>query len=333
LYWRAESGDWRFFWTDIQANDLPTQGTPFLVVDNRWAGNQTDIDTIILGPTYDDFSPSPIFGPYTLEPVAKSPNTNVWGGAWLYQTSSGGPQEIIAAPVQEGLHGILLHQVRVDGSMLDEVFMGQTGLVTLDPAILSASGQPGVTTASLNLVSQLNLDGFTAQGFGLGSPVTSVETILQDDPNDPSTASFVTQVTIQHGGKLDVSTCCSGKGSDIDLFVYGPDGSLMGASLTASDTELVSILLPQDGTYTIAVHGYNVPGGSDTFELTINAIEGYDISIVSAPASIPAGGEGEIQILVDTTGFAPGMYYGLVMLGPAAAPALLQVPVEIMVEP
>jgi hypothetical protein len=333
LYWRAESGDWRFFWTDIQAGDLPTQGTPFLVVDNRWAGEKTDIDTIVLGPTFDDFSPSPIFGPYTLAPVAKSPNTNIWGGAWLYQTSSGGPREIIAAPAREGLHGILLHQVRVDGKLLDENFKAQTGLVTLDPAILSASGQPGVTTANLSLASQLNLDGFTAEGFGLGSPVTSVETILQDDPGDYSTASFVTQVTIQHGGKLNVSTCCSGKGSDIDLYVVAPDGSLAGTSLTASDTEFVSILFPQDGTYTIYIHGYNVPGGSDTFELTINAIEGYDISIVSTPANIPAGTEGVINIAVDTTGFAPGKYYGLIMLGPAAAPGMLQVPVDITVEP
>jgi hypothetical protein len=333
IYWRAESGDWRFYWTDIQADDLPTQGTPYLVVDNSWVGQKTDIDTIVLGPSLDGFSPSPLFGPYTLDPVGKSPNTNIWGGAWIYQTSSGGPREMIAAPVSEGLHGILLHQVRVDGSQLDELLAGHTGMVVLDPSSLSASGPAGMVSAIFNLTSEIDLYGFSAQGFGLGAPVTSVETVYQDIPSDPSSASFVSYVDIQHGGRLDVSTCCSGLGSDIDLFVYAPDGSLVGSSLTASDTETVSILFPQDGTYTIAVHGYYVPGGSDTFELTINAVQGYDISILSSPASIPAGGSGVIQITVNTTGFAPGVYYGMVMLGPEAAPALLQVPIEFTVVP
>jgi hypothetical protein len=33
----------------------------------------------------------------------------------------------------------------------------------------------------------------------------------------------------------------------------------------------------------------------------------------------------------DTTGFAPGTYFDLVLMGPAEAPALLQVPLEITV--
>ena len=73
-------------------------------------------------------------------------------------------------------------------------------------------------------------------------------------------------------------------------------------------------------------------GGSDTFELTINAVQGNDVIVTSAPASIPAGGSGIIQVTVDTTGLTPGVYYGLILMGPEAAPALLQVPVEITVE-
>ncbi len=332
VWWRAESGDWRLFWTDIQAADLPANGTPYLVVDNRWIGAETDIDTIVLGPTSDDFSPSSFYGPYGLAPVASSLNTNIWGGAWLYNTSSGGPHEIIAAPAQEGLYAILLHQVRVDGQQLDEAFKGKAGLVTLDPSSLVSSGAPGPITARLTLASQLDLTGFTATGFGFSVPVTSQETILQDDPNDVGSASFKTEVAIQHAGRLDVSIQGAGRGSDLDLYVYAPDGSLAGASTTPSDSEAVSILLPQDGTYTVVVFGYRVTDGSETFALTINAIQGNDISVTCVTQSIPAGGSGVIEAAIDTTGFNPGTYYGMILLGPSAAPGLLIVPVEITVE-
>ena len=50
---RAESGDWRFFFMD--APDSTPAGT-YLLVDNRWSGAKTDIDTIMMGPTEDCFS-------------------------------------------------------------------------------------------------------------------------------------------------------------------------------------------------------------------------------------------------------------------------------------
>jgi hypothetical protein len=69
----------------------------------------------------------------------------------------------------------------------------------------------------------------------------------------------------------------------------------------------------------------------DTFELTINAVQGYDVTVTNLPASIPAGGSDTLTVEWDTTGFAPGTYYGLVLMGPAEAPGLFQVPVEITV--
>lgn len=105
-----------------------------------------------------------------------------------------------------------------------------------------------------------------------GGPVSSVETVFQDNPNDPSTASFVTTVDVAHAALLEVSNCCSAGGSDIDLYLYAPDGSLVSSSTSPTEAEAVSAVFPEDGTWTIAVHGWNVPGGMDTFELTINAV-------------------------------------------------------------
>jgi len=206
------------------------------------------------------------------------------------------------------------------------------GLVTLDPGVVKASGPAGTGSMEITISSELALRYFTAEGFGLGAPVTTRETVYQDDPNDPSTASFVTTVEIEHGARLEVSTCCTDNDSDIDLYVYGPDGTLLGASTTPTDEENVSILFPEDGTYTIAVHGWSVPMGEDQFDLTINAVQGYDVTVTDLPSEIPAGGTATLTVNWDTTGKAPGTYYGLVLMGPITAPGLLEVPVEITVE-
>ncbi|MCB8979724.1 MAG: S8 family serine peptidase [Ardenticatenaceae bacterium] len=341
--WRAESGDWRFFWTDVNGEDLPANGTSYLVVDNSWAGAGTDIDTIIFGPTEDCLSNgvgcdgllggypgSEFYGPYTLSQVGRSNYAYIGSGRWLQDTTSGGPREIVAAPVQDGLHGIFFHQVRVDGSSIGEPFGGSVGLINLDPGAIVSSAAAGPGSASLTLGSELELGGFSAEGFGLGGPVTTLEDIQQDDPNDPSTASFVTTVDINHGALLEVTTCCTA-GSDIDLYVYDPSGALVASSTTSSDAETVSIIFPEDGAYTVAVHGWSVPGGSDTFELTINAVQGTAVSVNNLPSSIPAGGSATIDVMWDTTGFASGTYSGLILMGPAEAPGLLQVPVEITI--
>ncbi len=331
--WRAESGDWRFFWTDIAASDLSSSGTDYLVVDNAWEGDGTDIDTIILGPTEidpTDFDPS-IYGPYTLEEVGRSNNTYIGSGRWIYDTSSGGPREIVSAPAQEGLHAIMFHQVRVDGNEFDDHFGGSVGLVNVDPGVISETAAAGPGGASLTVSSEIEMGAFVANGYGLGAPVTTSETVFQDDPNDPSTASFTTVVNISNGALLDVSTANSANGSDLDLYVYDPGGALVAASTTPTDEEHVSILFPEDGAYTVAVHGWSVPTSPDTFDLTINAVQGTDVSVSSLPASIPAGGSATMDVNWDTTGFAPGTYYGLVLMGPAEAPGLLSVPVEITV--
>jgi hypothetical protein len=328
--WRAESGDWRFYWTDVDGEALPDSGTNFLLVDNAWVYSGTDIDTIIQGPTPDDFTPSSIYGPYTLEQTGRSANTYIGSGRWLFQTSSGGPREIISAPIPDsgGLHSIQLHQVRVDGNALNDPFQGQVGLANLDPAV---AGGEGSGSADVTISSEIALSGFVAEGFGLGGPVESTETVMQDDPNDPSTASFTTTVTIDHGALLEVNTCCTANGSDIDLYVYDPSGNLVAQSTTSTDVEHVSILFPEDGEYKIAVHGWSVPSGTDTFELTINAVQGYDVSVSNLPAAIPAGGSATVTVSWDASALGPGTYGGVVLMGPSDAPALFQIPVMVSV--
>jgi len=95
--WRPESGDWRFFFTDVP--DSTPVGTNFLVKTDWANGPHTDIDTIVMGPTQDcysngvgcNFGDAPgYYGPYTLGVVGKSPNTNIHDGTWTFDTSTGG---------------------------------------------------------------------------------------------------------------------------------------------------------------------------------------------------------------------------------------------------
>jgi hypothetical protein len=343
-FWRPETGDWRIFWTDINAADLPTSGTPHLLVDTTWDQAGSDIDTIVLGPTEDCFSNgvgceggltgfpgnSARYGPYALDTVARSVDTNQGDGRWLFQTSSGGPAERVTAPAREGLHEILLHHVVVAGGQIDEPFNGQIGFVSIDPGAIVAP--PATSPTNVTLSTEIALDGLVADGFGLSQPVTTRETVFQDDPNDPSTASFSRTVNISHGAMLDVSTANSGNGSDIDLYVYGPDGSLLGASFTPTDVERVSVVFPVDGTYRIDVHGWNVPSGSDQFDLTIDAVQGSEVTVSGLVGSLPAGGSDTFSVAWDVTGKAAGTYNGFVLLGPSGAPAALRIPVEVTVQ-
>ena len=336
--WRAESGDWRFYFTDLDPDDFqvprtvrnfPAGGTPYLVVDNHWYGPGTDIDTLIYGPEMGPFNPSGTFGPYTLELSGGSPNLYQGSGRWGYDTSSGGPREIVAAPAERGLHGIFLHQVKVDGGAIAEPFSGHVGMMKVAPGTVQGTGSVGSQTISV--YSELGFDGLTATGYGVSAPTTTTETIFQDDPNNPLTASFSRTVTMNNGAELTVSTCCTAAGSDIDLFVYGPSGSLIASSTTATDAEFVTLRFPADGNYRIDVHGWAVTGGVDTFELTINAVQGTDISAVAQPGPINANGVKTIEVSWNLSGRPAGDYKGVVLFGPPEAPGLITVPVEITI--
>ena len=327
--WRAESGDWRFFYFDVPASEGTSGTAPYVVVRNQWSAPGTDIDTIVLGPDVDDATPTSIYGPYTLSPVGGSANTYIGSGRWNFQTSSGGPLELVSVRAQPGLHALLLHHVRVDGSDLKDNFSGIVGNFEIGPERIVASGNG---TAEITIKGGLAFSQFGAQGFGL-APIDSTtgNPISQDDPNDPLSASFVRTVTLSNAVSLQVTTGNSANNSDLDLFVYGPNGNVVGASTTPTDQESVSLTFPADGTYTIRVLGWSVPTGTDTFDFTVLALQGNDITITQQPQAIVPGQLERVGISWDTTGKAPGVYVGAVVLGPPEAPTLFQVPLEITV--
>ena len=55
--------------------------------------------------------------------------------------------------------------------------------------------------------------------------------------------------------------------ADVDLFLIGPGGTANLTGATSNNPEVVVLNNPAAGTWTLIVHGFDVPTGSDKFEL------------------------------------------------------------------
>ncbi len=332
--WRADSGDWRFYFTDIM-DDVSENA--MLFVDTQWDNPNIDIDTLVMGPTPDEYSNDPdngepdVYGPYTLDTLpGSSVNTYAGAGRWIWYTNTGGPREMVAVPAQEGLHVIALHQTYTSGEHNDVSVSGQVGMLNVDPSPLNVDAPTDTMTVTVNVSASVNLDDLVAEGFGLGLPETYTDLpIQQDDPNDPTTASYTQTVTIEHAAYLNVDIV--GQDSDdLDLYVVDPNGRIVASSTTPTAQESVSVKFPMDGVWTILVHGWSVPGGESTFDMTINAVQGYDITVVDLPEGPFAAGE----VIPITFQISHDMnlgdeLQGAILLGPSLAPGLVEVPVTV----
>ena len=350
---RAESGDWRFYFMDVP------EGTPAgasLLIDNRWTGAKTDIDTIVMGPTKDCFSngvgcnPSSFegkfpgskadYGPYSLYRVGGSNRWNPRAGVWYQDTTTGGPREIVAAPAVPGLHLIALHNVMFDGSQPQERFQGQVGTIVATPNVVDVFvGNATSGSFPLSIKASLPLTSLSAEGFGLGVPdVRKGLPQKQDNPDDISTSSYQIPVTLSRAALLEVSVKATN--GDMDLFVLydaNDDGNfdfnneVYTQSATSAASEHVSVTFPDDGNYLVAVHGFGA-AANGKFDLTINAVQGESMK-VSAPPAGPHQPNVAVPFTVDWKLDKPlavgEASQGLILAGPNAVPGALNIHVRL----
>jgi subtilisin family serine protease len=100
---------------------------------------------------------------------------------------------------------------------------------------------------------------------------------------------------------------------DIDLYLLGPGGDLVGSSTAGATHELIELVHPADGTYTMVVHGWSVVTQDPLpFAISTWLVDGSDsgLSVDSAPASATIGVTGTVGISWTVT--SPGRYYGTV---------------------
>ena len=299
---RAESGDWRFFFLD--APDSAADGE-YLLVDNSWSGAKTDIDTLVMSPVQDCFSngagcsypvsaqfpgSEPAYGPYSLRVSGGSDRLNPRAGVWLRQSSTGGPREIVTGKIKPGLNLVALHNVSFDGSGWAEAFEGRAGTIKAAPNPVdlfvgaSVSGQFSVTVQS-----SVALTGLEAGAYGLGAPATQTLPQIQDNPDDPSSATHQFPITAENAALIEVTT--SAEAGDLDLFlVYDRNGDghfdfvdeVVASSTTASANEHIKVTFPPDGDYLVAAHGWSAEPDKD-FTITLNVVQGKDLQVGALP--------------------------------------------------
>ena len=335
--WRAESGDWRFFYLDVPK--APAEGTK-LLANTTWEGTGpfTDIDTLIMGRSQNHFQvvPDSVFGaPYTLDTVGKSPNTNVRAGVWRFDTATGGPADVVTAPAQEGLQAVALHQVGWQGDAFNTPFKVQLGSASVSPSSVAATAGGDTGGFDVKFESSVALDGLKATAFGLSQPSMTTETAHQDNPDDPATASVKKNITLNHASRLSVTTALDT--NDLDLFVVrdaNNDGTFSSSEIVASSTsgtanESVDLINPPDGNYQIWVHGFGV-AGTPAFTLNVNAVQGNDLTVTGLPTG-PLAPNTPVTLHVDyNKAMTAGQtYQGELLLGPTTAPAALSVPIKI----
>ena len=288
--WRAESGDWRFFYLDVPTEPAP--GSLFLV-NTKWDDPApfTDLDTLILGPSENHYQllDDGAFGaPYILDTVGKSPNRNIGAGVWGFDTATGGAEDLVAGPVQEGLHAIVEHQVQWNGTSFNVPFETTVGSATVDPSSIDVT-TPGDTGGfDVTFEASLDLAGLEAEAFGLSQPQVTTETAHQDDPNDVASASVKKSFTLNHAARATITTELS---DDLDLYiVYDADNNgtfttseIIASSAGGTGDESVTLVAPGDGNYQAWVQGFAVTG-TPTFPLTIDAIQGTDMTVSGVPA-------------------------------------------------
>ncbi|CAN5773305.1 hypothetical protein BH23CHL2_BH23CHL2_29620 [soil metagenome] len=348
--WRQESGDWRFYFTDLPPqpglfeSKMP-DGSYFYLAEASWESELSDIDIHVMSPIVDQFNaldPN-FYGPYTLAISSSSNNAYVGSGTYRLDTSSGRNHEIIAAPYIPGLNGIALHNTNFSGDQPSEQVELRTGVLGVSQAPMEVTTKAGSSQPhQQSVMSSIPLSGLEIQGFGLSTPdIRTAVPIQQDDPNDPSTSSHTQVITLENAGLLDIQIA-GGENDDIDLFLIqdlNSDGEYdfateqIAASTTPTSEERITIQLPDDGNYLIAVHGWAIPPEGSVFDIGTLAVQGDGIQTSGAPeGSISPYRTYNFSVEFDTAGLTPGPYTGLVTIGPPEGPSAVLLFANVTIE-
>ena len=97
---------------------------------------------------------------------------------------------------------------------------------------------------------------------------------------------------------------------DIDLFLEDSGGTIIAASTNGGTDELIELMLPADDTYTMVVHGWQVPNEPLPYTLhywEVPMASGGNLSVDSAPASATIGVTDTVD--VSWSGLAAGTDY------------------------
>lgn len=181
------------------------------------------------------------------------------------------------------------------------------------PAGISGSGEDG--SASFDVSFGYTGD-YTAAGHGLESATVINDNVVQDpdqsfDPTDGFSDAHT--FTLSGAAYMRVAIppeAVASSDIDLDVFVADPTGAIVAASTLGGTDEVVDLVLPADGVWTVYVHGWQTVGASADYTLyawVVSATPGGNLSVDSAPASAVIGTTGTID--VSWSGAAAGEWH------------------------
>jgi uncharacterized repeat protein (TIGR01451 family) len=332
--WRYEAGDWKLYYFDLPS-DTAGPGKA-MVVDTQWITVPTDVDTWIYGAAPDFYSTSDpaFFGPQSVEQVGGSNDTNIGAGIFTFDTATGGPREVVAGEIRDGLGFIALHNVLYAGTQLGEPIVGQAYQVQASPAPVVITTSNAVNPSPVqfggswveSFTSAYTLtEGLGVLAFGLSQPRSWENVNL---PPGPGVCDWSYSFSVANGGLIE-ATAWSTNIADIDLYLFGP---VSASSTTPTAWEQVRVKRPPDGTYQVCVDNWS--GTPGTFNLILRVIQGTDLVVSGLPAGTINANTPITFTVTFTKTAAPGTTWeGVLYLGPAAAPTALEIPVTVKIIP
>jgi hypothetical protein len=158
---------------------------------------------------------------------------------------------------------------------------------------------------------------YSAAAHGLEPATVTSDNVVQDpdqnfDPND----GFSNRYDFNLSGAaffriaMPPESVSDPGAIDLDIYVYDPNGNQVASSTNGGTDELVDISLPDDGTWSVYVHGWQTAGPSADFDMyswIISATPGGNLVVDSAPTSATLGAVGTID--VSWTGATAGQWH------------------------
>ncbi len=200
------------------------------------------------------------------------------------------------------------------------------------PASIVGSGADG--NASFNV--SFGYEGtYSASAHGLVPATLTAGTVDQDpdqtfNPNDGYSKAHTVNVSGAAYLRFAIPPAAAAQGADLDIFLFDPSGQLVATSTNGGTDEVINIVSPADGTWTLYVHGWLAPGGVTDYTLSswvVSNTPGGNLSVTSAPASATLGVTSPVNLA--WTGAASGLNLGAIShSGPAGRLSLTLVEVE-----
>lgn len=149
---------------------------------------------------------------------------------------------------------------------------------------------------------------YSVDAYGLANQVNTPGTVKQDPDSDFSTSDVGNGATLHTfnltGTKLwrvvlkDEDLSRPGTDVDLDLYLYGPNGTQVASSGGGGTDESIQLDNPTPGTYKLYVHGWAVPGGSVDYTLrswtVSSSANSGTLRVTSAPSSATSGQTGTV---------------------------------------